>query len=51
MGICGLLPFVKNYGRPSNLREFSGQKAAIDASCWIHKGLYVSINVNDNRDG
>ncbi len=51
MGVIGLLIFIKRFGKQCNLRLFSGQTVAIDASCWIHKGLYVSINQADNREG
>ena len=51
MGVTGLLTFIKRFGKQCNLRLFSGQTVAIDGSCWIHKGLYVSINQADNREG
>ncbi|KAJ7334350.1 Rad2 nuclease [Desmophyllum pertusum] len=50
MGIHGLLPFLKKYSRKVNFREFSGQTAAIDASCWLHKGLCVSLAQSGRRD-
>ncbi len=37
MGITGLLPFLKNASRPANLGDFSGQTAAVDVYCWMHK--------------
>ncbi|KAK7067479.1 Rad2 nuclease, partial [Halocaridina rubra] len=40
MGISGLLPFLKKASRPSHLREFKGQTAAVDAYCWLHKGAF-----------
>ena len=33
-----------------NLREFSSQTVGIDASCWIHRALYVSISERGNRE-
>jgi hypothetical protein len=50
MGINGLLPFVKKYSKECNLQIFSGQTAAIDASCWIHKALCVSIDRTGSRE-
>jgi hypothetical protein len=50
MGINGLLPFVKKYNKECNLRIFSGQTAAINASCWIHKALCVSIDRTGSRE-
>jgi hypothetical protein len=44
MGINGLLPFVKKYSKECNLQLFSGQTAAINTSCWIHKALCLSID-------
>ena len=49
MGINGLFPFLKNYHKNVNLAEFSGKTAAIDASCWIHKALVLSISETGNR--
>ncbi|CAH3191412.1 unnamed protein product [Porites evermanni] len=50
MAINCLWPFLKNCSRKVNLREFSGQTAAIDASCWIHRALYVTITERGNRE-
>jgi exonuclease-1 len=41
MGIQGLLPFLKSIQRPINVSSFSGQTAAVDAYCWLHKGAYT----------
>jgi hypothetical protein len=49
MGISGLLPFVKRHVRRCNLQAFSGQTAVVDASCWLHKALSVSIKQCGNR--
>ena len=51
MGITGLFPAIKTFGNQYNLRMFSGQKVAIDASCWMHKGLYLLIKQCGNREG
>ncbi len=40
MGIVGLLPFLKNASRQTNLGEFSGSTAAVDVYCWLHKGAF-----------
>ena len=40
MGINGLLKGLQGYGRKSNIREFSGQSVAVDASSWLHKSVY-----------
>ncbi|CAI5444948.1 unnamed protein product [Caenorhabditis angaria] len=39
MGISGLLPYVKNACRTSNIRELAGKSVAVDVSCFLHKGL------------
>ena len=33
-----------------DFREFSGQTAAIDAPCWIHKALSVGISQSRYRE-
>lgn len=40
MGIKGLLPFLSSIQRDVNIVSFSGQRAACDAYCWLHKGAY-----------
>ena len=40
MGIQGLLPFLKNASRNTNVSEFKGQTIAIDVYCWLHKGAF-----------
>ena len=40
MGISGLLPFLKNASRPIHIEEMSGQVAAVDVYCWLHKGAF-----------
>ena len=39
MGINCLLPFVKNYLKSVNIKDFEGKLIAVDASRWLHKTL------------
>jgi exonuclease-1 len=50
MGIKNLFPFLKQYGKDTNLADFAGKTAAIDASCWIHRALAISVSGCGNRD-
>ncbi|XP_068712858.1 exonuclease 1-like [Montipora foliosa] len=50
MGIKNLWQFLKKYGKQVQFRDFFGKTAAIDASCWLHKALYVSMSQNGNRE-
>ena len=50
MEIHGLLPFLRKFVKNMNLRELAGQTAAIDTSCWLHKGLSVSFAQTGRRD-
>eukprot|EP00111_Clytia_hemisphaerica_P004690 TCONS_00013473-protein len=40
MGITGLLPLLKDIQVKTNVSNFKGQTAGIDAYCWLHKGTY-----------
>ncbi|KAK8808398.1 hypothetical protein WA158_008299 [Blastocystis sp. Blastoise] len=40
MGISTLLRTLRSITTPVNLREYSGQTAAVDALCWLHRGTY-----------
>ncbi|XP_033215439.1 exonuclease 1 [Belonocnema kinseyi] len=40
MGITGLIPFLNKASKKSNVSQFSGGTAAIDAYCWLHKGAF-----------
>lgn len=40
MGIQGLIPFLEKVSKPTNVKEFSGGTVAIDAYCWLHKGVF-----------
>jgi exonuclease-1 len=42
MGITGLLPLLKPVTRSVHLSEFEGARAAIDASGWMHRGLFAA---------
>ncbi|CAB4037499.1 exonuclease 1-like [Paramuricea clavata] len=50
MGINCLLPFVKKYSTNVNINRFSGQTIAVDASCWIHKSLAISVSQTGTRE-
>ena len=42
MGVAGLHSFVKSIVQSGvSLSEFCGQTLAIDASAWLHRGLFV----------
>ena len=43
MGITNLFPFIKTVTIAANLNSFAGKIAAVDASCWMHKGLAISL--------
>jgi len=40
MGISGLLPVLKSIVNERHVREYSGQRVAIDGFSWVHKGAY-----------
>ncbi|EFC48360.1 predicted protein [Naegleria gruberi] len=40
MGIQGLLPLFKNHCKKGHVSELKGQKVAIDAYVWLHRGAY-----------
>ena len=41
MGIQGLLPVLKSITRPLHVSAFRGQRVAVDAYCWLHRGAYT----------
>ena len=43
IGIQSLLPFLKAITEGSNLANFNGLVAAVDAFCWILKAIFLSI--------
>lgn len=44
MGIIGLIPFLKKSSKKANISDFSGKTVAVDAYCWLHKGVFLSID-------
>ena len=40
MGIHGLLPNIKSVTNRTHIRDYAGLTIGIDASCWLHKGVY-----------
>ena len=44
MGIKTLLPFLKNVTEESDLDNFQDLVAAVDASCWLHKAISISVS-------
>ncbi len=41
MGIQNLLQMLKSIQRRRHVREYKGLRVAIDAYCWLHKGVYA----------
>ena len=39
MGIKNLLPQLESITRDCHLKDFAGQRAAVDAYVWIHRGI------------
>ncbi|KAL7561863.1 hypothetical protein ACA910_009697 [Epithemia clementina (nom. ined.)] len=54
MGISGLLQGLKPFTETRNIREFSNQALAIDASSWLHKSVYsiadLYVEAMEDRD-
>lgn len=42
MGVKGLLPGLQESVKASSVGYFKGTRVAIDASGWLHKGLYAA---------
>jgi len=42
MGINGLLPLLQSITRTSSLERYRGLNAAVDAMCWLHKGVHAA---------
>jgi exonuclease-1 len=40
MGISGLLPILKSISHRVHVSKYTGEKVAIDAYSWLHKGAY-----------
>ena len=41
MGITGLLPVLKSITNGKHVSVYAGEKVAIDAYSWLHKGAYA----------
>ena len=41
MGISALLPFLSDVTSQVNIATFTGQTAAVDGYCWLHKGAVL----------
>ena len=50
MAINCLFPYLKTYSKEVNVANFTGKVAAVDASCWIHKGLAISVSQTGKRE-
>ena len=44
------LPHIKNYSTKVNINTFLGQIAGVDAYCWIHKSLVISVDLCLRRE-
>jgi hypothetical protein len=42
MGVKGLLPGLQDATQSGSIGSFNGTRVAIDASGWLHKGLYTA---------
>lgn len=40
MGIEGFHPVIKPYLTPVALSEYKGKTIAVDASAWLHRGIF-----------
>ena len=40
MGIPGLLPLVASAMEAAHISKYAGEKVAVDAYAWLHKGSY-----------
>ncbi|XP_050430671.1 exonuclease 1 [Adelges cooleyi] len=41
MGIQGLIPFLEKCSTTVNISDYSGCTVAVDAYCWLHKGVFT----------
>ena len=44
MGIQGLLPLVRSVVQRVSISEFAGCVLAVDASGWLHRGMYAALD-------
>ena len=42
MGIAGLHKMIASCVHEVELSTYSGQKIAVDASCWLHRGAFAT---------
>lgn len=42
MGIQGLLPCLQSITHPATLERYRGLTVAVDAMCWLHKGVFAT---------
>lgn len=42
MGVSGLLPCLQSITKHISLEKYRGLTAAVDAMCWLHKGVFTS---------
>jgi hypothetical protein len=50
MGIKCLFPHIKKYGNKVHISEFYGRIVVVDASCWTHKALAISLSQHGNLE-
>lgn len=43
MGINGLMPALKPFGRGAHISKYAGLKAIVDGSCWMHRSLFSCV--------
>ena len=41
MGVKGLLPCLQSITRQVPLEKYQGLSVAVDAMCWLHKGIFT----------
>jgi exonuclease-1 len=41
MGIQGLLPCLRSVSRAAHVREYAGQRVAVDSYVWLHRGAFT----------
>ncbi|KAJ3089164.1 Rad2 nuclease [Quaeritorhiza haematococci] len=50
MGIAGLLPLLKDLHKPTHIKQFAGQRVAVDAYVWLHRGaLAASVDLLEGK--
>jgi len=54
MGIVGMLPLLKAAATPAHVSNYRGQRVAVDAYAWLHRGAYscaTELAVGKPADG